>query len=167
MPRIKKEIDIVALQKTIENLELKQQFTNRSELFQAVSNSNWGKSVGISPSLVYLRVNEHGLQLKTPVGKRGRSSIGRVPGQTRNNRKKEYIAQNSQCLQMMLKEHRELPLIENIVEKIGKGSLKTAVKLKCLECSGLNKSEVKWCQVKACPLWLFRPYKPKPGEKEK
>lgn len=32
-------------------------------------------------------------------------------------------------------------------------------KLKCLDCSGWDRNEVRDCTVRTCPLWAKRPYK--------
>ncbi len=33
-----------------------------------------------------------------------------------------------------------------------------AIKVKCLDCCGWQKEEVRNCQVPACPLYPYRPY---------
>jgi hypothetical protein len=51
-----------------------------------------------------------------------------------------------------------------LVDKVKNGSLKAAVKLKCLDCCGFEtqaKKEVRLCNIQECSLWAFRPYKPK------
>lgn len=40
-------------------------------------------------------------------------------------------------------------------------SLKSGVKSFCLECMGWQKEEVRLCCSPACPLFPYRPYKPK------
>jgi len=40
-------------------------------------------------------------------------------------------------------------------------SYKAGVAAYCYDCSGFNRAEVKHCQVKNCPLYNLRPYKPK------
>ena len=34
----------------------------------------------------------------------------------------------------------------------------TAIKFKCLDCSGGSTTEVAGCAIQTCPLWVFRPY---------
>ena len=34
----------------------------------------------------------------------------------------------------------------------------SAIKLKCLDCSGMNRESVRSCAVFRCALWPFRPY---------
>ena len=31
-----------------------------------------------------------------------------------------------------------------------------AIQAKCIDCSGANAQEVKWCPVYQCPLWQYR-----------
>jgi hypothetical protein len=44
-------------------------------------------------------------------------------------------------------------------------SMAAGVKAKCLECSNLQKTEVRDCQIEGCPLWRYRPYRPKEARK--
>lgn len=43
----------------------------------------------------------------------------------------------------------------------GKISLRSAIKMKCLECVGYQRNEVTLCSSYGCPLWPYRPYKEK------
>ena len=45
-----------------------------------------------------------------------------------------------------------------MVRKAVKGSMKAAIRLKCLDCCADNKAEIKNCNVTTCPLWLYRPF---------
>ncbi len=45
-----------------------------------------------------------------------------------------------------------------LVAQAEKGSLRAALKLKCLECSSYQSSEVKQCPVIGCALFPQRPY---------
>ena len=40
-----------------------------------------------------------------------------------------------------------------------------AIKFHCLDCSGGFTAEVGKCEIKTCPLWVFRPYQ-KSSEKQ-
>ena len=46
-------------------------------------------------------------------------------------------------------------------ERITRGK---AIRLKCLDCCCGIPSEVRWCQVKRCPLWRFRMGREEPAE---
>lgn len=45
-----------------------------------------------------------------------------------------------------------------IIAKAEAGSLPAAVKLKCLDCAGWVKQEVRDCTISSCPLFPHRPY---------
>jgi hypothetical protein len=49
---------------------------------------------------------------------------------------------------------RFLPL----VAQAEKGSLRAAIKLKCLDCSNYQPSEIKECVITVCSLFPHRPY---------
>jgi hypothetical protein len=58
------------------------------------------------------------------------------------------------------KQRREFPKIAlPIIVQAERGSMVAAVKLKCLDCSGWVKQEVRDCTVVECPLFPFRPYR--------
>ena len=57
------------------------------------------------------------------------------------------------------------PPYNGVIKKIEGGSFSAAIKLKCLECSGYLKEEVKHCPIFNCALWGFRPYRKRDGEK--
>lgn len=40
----------------------------------------------------------------------------------------------------------------------GAVSPRQAIKAKCLDCSAWQREEVRACQVRACPLWSYRPF---------
>lgn len=45
----------------------------------------------------------------------------------------------------------------------GEASKRQAIQAKCLDCSNLDRNEIKECVVFTCPLWHYRPYQ-KPEE---
>jgi hypothetical protein len=44
-----------------------------------------------------------------------------------------------------------------VLDRVRRGSLRSAVSAKCYDCTGYQKAEPKHCVVVACPLWAFRP----------
>ena len=44
-----------------------------------------------------------------------------------------------------------------LIDRMEKGSLKAATTLKCLECSGFQRAEVRNCACPGCSLYPFRP----------
>ena len=113
----------------------------------------------ITSSIVYLRVREWKIPFNTvaakrtgmPAGVRNQTGIKRSRG---DKFKSSTIAQEALAqLQATLK-GREQKSFDRVVA----GSLKAAIRLKCLDCSGDVKSNVTHCTVKSCSLWLFRPF---------
>ena len=45
------------------------------------------------------------------------------------------------------------------LERARKGSLSGAIAAKCAECCCWQRTEIRDCEVRACPLWAFRPYR--------
>jgi len=141
------------LQNIINKLESEQTFINRNELFQAVADTDWAKghSRPLTKSVVYLRVKEFGIQLKTPKGKKGNPNL--------NNTNREPKVLDSDLFKDL---HGYVPsTYKNLVKRIEKGSKTAAIKLKCLDCANYQPKEVKYCTVSSCPLWPIRPYQPK------
>lgn len=178
MARTKIEINECMLKRIIQQCEAAKPYTARSALYEDVSSAynleNRVNSTGlkdINQQLVYLRVKELNIDLKTPVGKRGRSAgcvintgikvpradkIAKDKGaqvvlaNLRKELKTKYINDNKD-------NSRFLPL----VTKIEQGSMKAAIKLMCLQCSDYDTKEVAMCQCTTCPLHILRPYKNK------
>lgn len=143
------------LRKVIAELEEKQSFSSRSALWAAVADTKYAKSVGLTAQTAMLRAEKWGIALKTPKGQRGRTKGQGFPAGATPGRKSKRMP---------------LPLVETlraampaelsaVVDKAAKGSLRAAVKLLCIDCSGGSKKEVSLCEITTCPLWWFRPYK--------
>lgn len=163
MARTKLEINKVEFQKVVTDLEASQNFENPSTLWKAVEASDWGKTLQPRPmtaAVAYVRAKELGIIYKTQPGKRGIQSgpIGggvprvRVP----RSKKMKAFAETFAKLRKSTPK-RYLPL----VDKAEKGSAKACLKLKCLECSNWQSSEVKQCVIIDCPLFPIRPFQGK------
>lgn len=163
MARTKLEINKVEFQKVVTDLEASQNFENPSALWKAVEASDWGKALQPRPmtaAVAYVRAKELGIIYKTQPGKRGIQSgpIGggvprvRVP----RSKKMKAFAETFAKLRKSTPK-RYLPL----VDKAEKGSAKACLKLKCLECSNWQSSEVKQCVIIDCPLYPIRPFQGK------
>lgn len=143
---IKKE----ELEKEILCAETSQTFDNQSRLFEYICGTDWAKTIKdslgrpkeIQPIHIYQRVKEFGIQLKTVAGKKG----GAVKG-VKRERKKRTIP--TTFLSSVPPEYKPL------AEKVAAGSLKAAIKLKCLECSCYQVAEVRKCTVTNCALYPF------------
>ena len=44
-----------------------------------------------------------------------------------------------------------------LAERAAEGSRSAAIRLTCLGCCGWQSAEVRRCEIRACPLWGFRP----------
>jgi len=147
------KVDKTKLIRIIENIENKQIPKNRSELYGLVAKEyNEDK---VTPSVVMLRISEWNIPVKTPKGKRGRQPGVKIERKPREDKFKDPKIQSG--LKDLKKEAGEK--YNKTVDRIGKGSMKSAIKMKCLDCSGYDKKEVKNCTVYNCSLYPFRPYK--------
>jgi hypothetical protein len=156
-------IDKTKLCGIIQELENTQTFLNRSSLFQSVvSTYNKDNSDSLlTVPVLYLRLKEWGTPLKTPKGKKGRQKgeiinpVGRI---TRN----EKFSQNGTTKTALAKMLKVLPeRFLPVGKKVIRGSLTAAVRLKCLDCSDYETTEVRKCECYECSLWAFRPYQGK------
>lgn len=150
------------LQKVINDLEASRQFRNQQELFLAVQESDWGKNVrnanyrvkGIKAPVVYNKIREFDIVLKTPKGKKGRT-VGQVVNRTNRS---EKMAKNPE-IQRALKQLRDdvdtlgdnKERLNGVIDKIEGGSIVHAVRLKCMECRGYEGTDYKQCNA-VCPL---------------
>jgi hypothetical protein len=58
----------------------------------------------------------------------------------------------------------EFPLMAlSIIQRAEKGSLPDAIKLKCLDCAGWERKEIRDCVIVVCPLYPHRPYQDAKG----
>jgi hypothetical protein len=165
MARTKLEINKSEFQKVVTDLETAQTFANPSVLWKAVEDSDWAKNLKPRPltaAVAYVRAKELGIVYKTQPGKRGNPGggpVGNGAPRVRVPRSKKMKA-FAESFVKMRKETPEkfLPLVDKL-EKTG--SMKTCIKLKCLECSAWQPSEVKHCVIIDCPLYPIRPFQGK------
>lgn len=117
----------------------------------------------IKASHVYLRIQEFGLTVTTPKGKKGRTAgfTSGPRGPIVRTPKSEKFAADPKCVKMFQELYKVVPeRFQPVLEKARKGSRNAAVKLMCLSCVNYETGEVGRCNV-ICPLWAFRPYKSK------
>lgn len=149
------------LRKVITELEAVNTYATQGELFEAVANTDWGKGVrnanwrvkGIKAPVVYQKVREYGIVVKTVKGKRGR-----VTGQPVNRRARSEKMDNPDVKYAVQQLRDDINLIGDdkerllgMVDKIEAGSVNMAVKLKCMECHGYEGKTYKECNA-PCPL---------------
>ena len=157
MPRATVLVDKAELEREISKAESEQTFGNLSKLFEHLSATPWAKGIknsagkvcGLSPSVIYLRVKQFKIEPKTKAGERGAHLAGEIKRTT-----KRFGGDKNALL-------KEVPAkFAKLANKVVRGSLKSAVKLKCLECCCWQPKEVTSCHIKSCPLWGFLKRKP-------
>lgn len=160
------EVNRFTLEQAIKQAEANGPLANRGKLWEAVAEIyNKNSITPISHSVVYLRVQEWGLQVTTPVGKRGVSEMtparieamqaargARVP-------RGEKFANDPNAQKAFDELDKHTPeRFKPLALKVRQGSKTTAMKLKCIECGNYSSVEIRECPVNDCPLWCFRPY---------
>lgn len=148
MPRTSVTVDRERLIKAIEQAESKGPLKNLSVLWEDASVAY--NDPKVTPSVVYLRAREWALPVKTQPGKRGRA--GATPATSREKGARIELP----TFDMLRKEY---PEHKRTIDKAERGSLKAAIKLKCIDCSNNQKQEIKECMVKGCSLYPFRPWR--------
>ena len=162
MARTPIAVDSQELQRVINELEEKHNFSNLSELYNAIAETEFAKNCKprpLSAQVAMIRIKEYNLSVRTQRGQKGKPS-----GLTSVNR---GVRRNRQIPLEIVQELRDNYKEQlGLVEKIAKGSLKAALTLKCIDCSGGSKKEVARCTITSCPLYGFRPYKLKAKQEE-
>lgn len=164
MARQKLTIDKAKFQEVVTLLESQQEFKNPSELWKAVENSNWAKTLeprSLTSQVAYMRARELGIIYKTQPGKRGphlmtEEQLSRMrEGRGKRRPRSEKMMVFAATFKEMRKTYPSalLPLIA----RAEKGGLRAAITLKCLECSAFQRGEVRQCQVTDCSLFPHRP----------
>lgn len=70
--------------------------------------------------------------------------------------KNDIVLTKISIVTMNLIKCRNLEELRNELESMEKVSFTDAIKAKCYECSAFQISEVRACQIKDCPLWIFK-----------
>ncbi len=146
------------LQETVDSLEALCEFPNIGALCEAVSVSDWGKGIknesfkvkGISPQMVYKKITELEVTIKTKAGKRGRQVGSKVNKRSRAD-KLASIPQMRKFQERILGEVKDTGY-EKTAEKVVAGSIKAACKLMCAQCVGYTDA-YKACETTNCALY--------------
>lgn len=148
-------LDKIEFQNIVSDLESKTTFKSRGELWQAIESTEWAKGLSPRPltaQVAMLKAKQLNLDIKTPLGKRGNANLANSVRGPRVAKRipLEIVAQLKQ---------RYPESLHSTIDRAASGSMKAAIKLNCIECSGFIKKEVALCQIQTCPMWTFRPYK--------
>lgn len=141
-------------------------FPNRSALFRAVSESDWAKSKGvlIQPATVANWIKKFDIPLLTPVGKKGRQKGVKIEGAGRKRRGRNEENYNAMIKSLNMQSERGIaPSMVKAADRAASGSMKAAIKLKCMDCCGHDKKYVRECTSYDCALWTYRPYQVAPN----
>jgi len=162
MPRPSVLIDKDAFISVINALESKQKFSNISALCNAVCETDWAKTlknsagnpVVLQPMTVRQRIEEFKVELVTQPGKRGNPGVAGIKREHKP-RSEKFAA--SDLVTQGLKAIRDATPHghKKLVNKIAAGSLKAAVRLKCLDCVNYESSLIGDRSCLGCPLSVF------------
>lgn len=152
---------------TLENTQPDGKFANRSQLWQVLESTEWAKSRQPRPltaQVAMIKAKTFGTLIQTPVGQRGRQK-GQGPVNVVSRKRKPMADAILTDLRLGIPVSEDGKNIREKYEPVAKraasGSLKAAIKLKCLDCCAWKQKEVALCTVTDCSLWNFRPYKNK------
>jgi len=151
------EIDRQILESIINDLESKNNYSSRMALYDEVANQYFLlKQTKISGGLVSLRVSQWGLKLKTDKAKAEPWKHKSTPIVESDNE----IILNKQLTTdlLMYADEKEKKKFLPLAKKVLRGSRNAAIHMTCMSCANWQKEEVKFCEVKSCPLWSFRKY---------
>lgn len=153
MTRRKAPIDKGKLKELILKLEKDKKYENRQELYTELANQ-----FDTSITTISNRIKTFGLidVITTPIGQRGNKLLNLT--KTKGPRKNFYTSPDGKKHIAAIKNSTHKSM-HPVIDRAAKGSLKAAVKLKCWECSGEQKGEIKHCEIIDCALWPVRPYK--------
>jgi len=169
------EVDKAAFIAAVEEAEKNGPLKNLQELQERVADIyNQNHAPTITKGVVYLRLKEFGVEHQTKAGKRGGgdgSHLRSGKRGPRTSREEKFNANQGiqasfERMEVVLRSDGMLERYGSLLDKMKKGSMASAVKLNCLECSAYVTSEVKHCACSQCPLWPFRPYQYQVEEKE-
>lgn len=158
-------IDQRELQAIVDTIEASGPCANRTELWKLVEETEWARNLSrpLTAQVAMLKAKELGITMKTPLGLRGRVKGSGPINVGKGGRKKKVFSPESRAALIngipgdSLDNQRAK--LQKTIDKACSGSMKAAVKLKCLDCCGWEKMEVAQCQAKECSLYNFRPYK--------
>jgi len=90
------------------------------------------------------------LKIVTPKGKKGNLNNG-TPRKKRKRKIPDKVVK-------ALKAEAKYYGVEVLAERALGGSMKSSIKLNCIQCCGGERTEVRNCEVFSCSFWSFRPF---------
>lgn len=152
------KIDKQELQAAIYKVEAEHAPTTHTQLWTLVT-----AELGLetSPQNVRNAAIKHGVEIKTPKGKKGGDSFGDKRGVAKGTKRASKALTPDQMDDIMSRiPDRVLnqDWMVRLLEKVEKGSLTAMVKLGCLQCSGFQRKHIADCSVLGCVFRSKRPY---------
>lgn len=163
MARIKLEVNREELANQVRLAEESNTFKSRDDLYAHIANTDWAKSQPkpLTKSVVYLRIKEFNIPINTakaePFMKRVLNNVGILNNQEGQEERERFDKEDVELNKTMMAGYFD-PKHHATIKKAVRGSMKAAIRLKCLDCCAENKVEIKECNVTTCPLWLYRPF---------
>lgn len=117
----------------------------------------------VTANVVIGWIKRNNFPIKTQPGKRGSGLKPCQPGETRNftrTTRAEKFAKDPEIINHLESLKVKVPeRYVSLTDKIAEGSLKAALKLKCLECCNYQREEIRECRCKGrCAVWHLRPF---------
>lgn len=193
MARPSIDVDRARLMAAVKYCEDRETFKTRNDLNTAVAEQYKINTGGeITMSVVYLRLKEwadknaeghvaepltvDGYSLRTLKGRRGRTGMSdgqkekmRLGRQEAKQSRGKFDVSKDVLKEAVAKMKEDVPQrFQRLVRQAATGSRAAAMRLFCLSCVGYVTADVRECDAKACPLWLYRPYQGKmdPSERQ-
>jgi hypothetical protein len=159
------------LQQVVSDLESARSFPHRRALWSALAATQWAKDQNLSPGALRQQARRLKVRVSTPpnphrVRLKIQGDKAEAVEPTRAPDLGSDLCPPGTTARGTTKERVPLPVLRSytpagfqpLVDRIEDGSIRSAVKLKCLECSSYQIEEIRLCTVAACPLHSFRPY---------
>lgn len=149
------------LESCIERAENTNVFAKLSSLWEAVASlyNETELNEQITPSVVYLRVTQWNITVKTrPARNRVKLTEEQKAAMQQGKRraKKKPDSNKNELIRQM--SHKDRSRFERLIDRAAAGNKPAAVKLMCLQCSNYNTNEIKHCHISGCALYQVRPY---------
>lgn len=163
MAKGKKAIDVDKdkLMCVIEELEKNNKYTTRSALFNAASEKYTSDTgIKISPSVVYLRVKQFAIPIKTQKAVVDPAKFREKLANAAIKNDDSIVPKCKQTVSelLMYADEKEKAKWIKLAKSVLRGSRKAAIKFNCIQCANFQPKEVKLCPMNTCPFYLYRPY---------
>lgn len=157
-------IDANALQNAVDKIEANGPLSSIGELCEAISKSEFGKSIknsrrvvkGISAPKAYQAIREYKIVHKTKSGKRGR--VAGAAGGTRSTRAsklggKDAMAKWIAGATSMVSLPEVPERFQGVVQRAATGNVRACVQLACNACVGFQPGAAATCKSERCGLF--------------